>query len=99
MPQEQMSHYKYPKPCFDIYSVGATLYFMITGKLTHDFSNRKIIMMAVSREGAKPIRERDPKVPTKLAGIIDKAVEFDPEDRFSTAGEMKKALDRVISKL
>ncbi len=39
-----------------------------------------------------PIRERRPDVPLPLAAVIEKCLARDPNERFTDAGSMRKAL-------
>ncbi len=71
----------------DIYSLGATLYAALTGMIAEDGLAR-----ATGKEELTPIRDLEPKVNRRLAGVVEKALELDPEDRFQTADEFRAAL-------
>lgn len=71
-------------PLSDIYSLGATLHHILTRedpRLAPPFSFNE-----------RPIKSFNDKVPAGLIEIIDKALNFDPADRFQSAEEMKQAL-------
>lgn len=71
----------------DIYSLGATLYAALTGVIPEDSLAR-----ATGKEELTPVRDLVPHVNRKLAGVIEKALEVDPENRYQTAADFKQAL-------
>lgn len=71
----------------DIYSLGATLYAALTGVIPEDSLAR-----ATGKAELTPIRELMPRINRKLASVIEKALEVDPEDRYQTAADFKQAL-------
>ena len=74
-------------PRTDIYSLGATLYACLSGTIPEDSLAR-----ATGKAELTPIRELAPKTSRKLANIIEKSLEVDPENRFQTAEQYRKAL-------
>ncbi|MHB0965884.1 MAG: WD40 repeat domain-containing serine/threonine protein kinase [Bellilinea sp.] len=71
----------------DIYSLGATLYAAFTGAIPEDGLAR-----ATGKADLTPVRALMPKANRKLASVIEKALEVDPDDRYQTAVEFRKAL-------
>ncbi len=71
----------------DIYSLGATLYAVITGMIPEDGLAR-----ATHKEDLTRIRDLEPKVSRRLAAAIEKALELEPEARYQTAQEFRDAL-------
>ena len=74
-------------PRTDIYSLGATLYAVLTGVIPEDGLAR-----AMDNVELTPLRKRNPKVSRKLASAIEKAMAVRPEDRFQSAEEFRQAL-------
>ena len=74
-------------PRSDIYSLGATLYAVLTGSIPEDGLGRM-----TGKSKLTPIRELAPKVNRRLAEAIEHALEIDPDDRYQTAEEFKAAL-------
>ena len=76
----------------DIYSLSVVLYEAITGQLP--FSAESPMGMVMEHINTPPPRPRllAPSIPTALEEIIVRGLEKEPEDRFSSAGEMADAL-------
>ena len=92
MPPEQIINFKYVKPVSDVFSMGATLYFLLTGLFPFDFSTKRDPMDVILNDDVVPIRKRIPALPTPLAAAIDRAVTKRHKDRYLDAGELAKAL-------
>src|SRR5512135_1381522 len=75
----------------DIYSLGATLYAALTGMIPEDGLAR-----ATGKEELTFVRELEPKANRKLASVIEKALELDPENRYQTAADFKACLLEAI---
>lgn len=76
----------------DIYSVGIMLYEMTTGTLPFIAeSPMAVAMMQIQNEPEAP-RELNPSLPRGLEQIILKALNKEPDDRFSSCAAMDKAL-------
>lgn len=71
----------------DVYSLGATLYAAITGVVPEDS-----LMRAVDGVELTPIRKHKPSISPRLAGVIEKAMEVSPNNRYQSAAEFKAAL-------
>ena len=80
------------KPSSDLYAVGATLYWFLTGTFAHDFSKGGNPIKTILEEDPVPIRSRDPAVPKGLAEVIHNALSRNAGQRFSTASQLRSAL-------
>ncbi len=81
----------------DLYSVGATLYEMVTGQPPVGGRSFYAIMKAHMEEQPTPAVELVPGIPLMLSRVIDKALDKRPELRFQTAKEFRVALNKVDS--
>jgi len=96
MAPEQLADSRSVKPSADIYSVGATLFFLMTGRLPFDIPLTPATTPAAALKAldACPLRIREliPEAPAGLCEIVLRAMAPHPAERFSCADEMKTAL-------
>ncbi len=78
----------------DLYSVGVMLYEMLTGQKPFDTDNPVSIAVMHMHNIAELPRRINPDIPVPLEEIIVHAMEKVPDDRYQTAVEMIKDIDR-----
>jgi serine/threonine-protein kinase len=76
----------------DIFSLGVTLFQLLTGMLPFRSDSIPGLMQKISAEPHPPLRVVRPDLPETLSAIIDRALEKDPETRFRSGAEMAQAL-------
>ena len=81
----------------DLYSVGVVLYELLTGQVPFTGDTPLEIAMKHLSEVPKPPSELRPEVPHDLDLVVLRALAKDPDDRYQTAEEMDKDLERVLS--
>ncbi|HKB02627.1 MAG TPA: protein kinase [Gemmataceae bacterium] len=93
LPPEQVTAHRTANPASDLFAVGATLYFLLTGKPIHDFDTDSRPPLALVLEGDPiPIRDRRSEIPEGLATAIHRSLARDPAKRFGTSAEFVEAL-------
>jgi serine/threonine protein kinase len=76
----------------DLYSLGATLYTLLTNTLPPDAEKRAALLWNNLGDPLLPIHEINPQVPLRISDIIHRAMSFEPEARYASAIEMLVAL-------
>jgi len=79
----------------DVYSAGAVLYEMATGKRPYPQEQTAELMGAILLQPLPPASSINPNVSPKLERLISKALEKDPANRFQSARELRAALGAV----
>ncbi len=79
----------------DLYSVGVTLYEMVTGQVPFKGDSYYAILKAHLESIPVPPMDLVPGLPAELSDIIEKALEKQPSARFQTAEEFRVALQEL----
>jgi serine/threonine-protein kinase len=77
----------------DLYSVGATLFTLLSGRRVHDGENWQDQMVKAATEPARPMASIAPHLPRPVCAVIDRALAFTPESRWQTARSMRAAVE------
>jgi tetratricopeptide (TPR) repeat protein/predicted Ser/Thr protein kinase len=83
-------------PAADIYSLGALLYKMLTGRPPFVGENSVDVILQVLSTDPLSIRRLQPKVPRDLETICLKCLYKEPGRRYATAEDLADDLDRVL---
>jgi serine/threonine-protein kinase len=76
----------------DIYSLGTTAYFLLTGKPVFDGENPIKVIFAHANEDPQEISTINEEIPADLAAVVMKCLEKNPESRFGSIEELDSAL-------
>jgi len=80
----------------DIYSLGATMYRMLTGETLFQGATAEEIVKKAVREEPRPLREVNAAVPERIAALVHRMVQKDPDARFASAKELRETLQRLL---
>ncbi len=96
MPRQQVINFKYAQPDVDVWSLAATLYAMLTGHAPRRFPRGADPWRIVLQEPPVPILERNPHLPQELAEVVDHALQERPRIAFSSASQLREALQATL---
>jgi serine/threonine-protein kinase len=83
----------------DLWSLGATLYLLLTGTYVHSAQTIDGELAAAIAQPVRPVRSVAPSVPEPVAAIVDTALAFDRSDRFADATTMQQAVRGALQLL
>jgi len=86
-PREVLTGYTEALPASDLWSLAACFYYAATGTFPMDLADRDPIEVILQGEPVS-MRLRDPSIPEPVAGVIDRALSADVNQRYGTAAEM-----------
>jgi serine/threonine-protein kinase len=76
----------------DIYSLGATAFYLLTGRAVFPGENALKVIFAHVKEEPTKLATINPDIPAALDAIVQKCLEKKPEDRFTDVRSLEEAL-------
>ena len=79
----------------DIFSFGAVLYEMLTGRRAFQGDNRMSTLASILQQEPKPLGELDSRIPRELERMVVRCLRKDPDRRFQHMADLKVALEEL----
>ncbi|HKI20441.1 MAG TPA: tetratricopeptide repeat protein, partial [Isosphaeraceae bacterium] len=95
-PEQALAKRGYLDHRTDIYSLGATLYELVTLRPAVDGQDRQEVLRKIAQDEPAPPRQLNPAIPRELETILLKAMNKEPESRYATAQELADDLRRFL---
>jgi serine/threonine-protein kinase len=83
----------------DIYSLGCTFYFVMSGKLPFAGETPVDTLMAHTETTPRPLSEVCPDIPAPISAVIQRMMARDPNARYQTSEELATAMTFAIGHL
>lgn len=93
MPPEQARDAKNVDLRTDIYALGVTFYYLLTGALPFKGDTVLKLIMAKEKGQFESMRKLNPEVPERLELIVDKMIQKEPKHRYASCDEIIAALE------
>ncbi len=82
----------------DLFSLGAVLYFMATGRPPFRADQAMGVLHRVCHDRHRPVWQVNPDIPDELSDIIDRLLEKRPGRRFTCAAQVRQALLQTLNR-
>jgi serine/threonine protein kinase len=92
MAPEQIRHPETPDIRNDIFSLGSTLFYLLSGRLAFEGKTEQEVLASVFHRGPRSVRTYAPDAPAALDTLLGRMLQRDPDQRFQTPGEVAEAL-------
>src|SRR5262249_43557177 len=96
-PEQAAGRHDVVGPAADVYGLGATLYYLLTGRAPYEGNDKFALLAAVQRGALTPPRLARPGVPRALEAVCLKALALDPERRYATAQALAQDVERWLA--
>jgi serine/threonine protein kinase len=80
----------------DLFSFGVVLYEMATGKRPFEGKSQASLIASIMKVEPRPISSIQPMTPPALERVVTQCLAKEPDDRWQTAGDLKRALQWTV---
>jgi serine/threonine-protein kinase len=96
-PEQACGDLEHLGPRSDVYSLGATLYCLLTGKPPFENDDVGVVLRAVQRGEFPPPRSLDPAIDPALEAVCLKAMALRPEDRYGSPRALAEDVEQWMA--
>lgn len=81
----------------DVWALGATLFTLLTGRYVHEANTPNEQLGLAMTAAAPSLATVNPEVPKRLAQVVDRALAYEPNERWSDAASMLAAVSMIAA--
>jgi len=96
-PEQARGHARLIGPATDVWGVGATVFFMLSGRYVHDAETSGEMIIAAGTQPAPSLASVTTQLAPALISVVDRALAFDAGRRWENAGAMLAALRGALA--
>jgi serine/threonine-protein kinase len=96
-PEQARGEVEHLGPRSDVYSLGATLYCLLTGRPPQEGDDVGALLRRVQRGEFTPLRQLDPSIEKPLEAVCLKAMAARPEDRYASCRALAEDIERWMA--
>jgi serine/threonine-protein kinase len=75
----------------DVWSLGATLFFVLSGQSVHIAQHMDAMMLASAQARARSLADAAPELPSRVVAVVDQALRYRKVERFPDIAAMRTA--------
>jgi serine/threonine-protein kinase len=98
-PEQALGHVELVGPKSDLWSLGATLFTLVSGRLVHEGTTVNEQLLSAMTQSAPPLEMVAPCVSPEVAALIDRALSREKSGRFEDALSMQQAVREAYDAL
>ncbi|MFB6374823.1 MAG: serine/threonine-protein kinase, partial [Bradymonadaceae bacterium] len=80
----------------DVFGIGATLFALLSGRPLYDIGSADAALVQAATSRPDSLADHAPHLPDSIIELVDTATEWERQDRYQTAAELRDTVKRVL---
>jgi serine/threonine-protein kinase len=95
-PEQALGRHKMIDGRTDLWAVGAVMFNLLTGRRVHEGNSMHELLIAAATEPVRSLSRVMPGAPFEVVRLVDRALQFEPSQRFPDATAMRAELAALL---